>query len=112
MLLSLLFLHMKFSGKVYRLCERIPEGKVSSYKILAEKLDTKAYRAIGQALKRNPHAPTVPCHRIVSSSGSIGGFNGKISGEEIKKKIKLLENEGVKVKDNKVVDFERRLFRF
>lgn len=97
---------------VYRLVNQIPEGRVSSYKILAEKLNTKAYRAIGQALKRNPNPISTPCHRIVSSSGHIGGFKGKTSGKEIKEKIKLLEKEGIKVKSNKVVDFENRIYKF
>ena len=103
---------MKLSEKVYGLCKKIPEGKVSSYKILGEKLNTKAYRVIGQALKRNPYAPDVPCHRIVSSSGLIGGFKGKISGKEIQEKINLLEKEGVKVKNNKIVGFENHLYKF
>ena len=103
---------MKFSEKVYRLCKQIPKGKVSSYKILAEILNTKAYRAVGQVLKRNPYAPNVPCHRVVSSSGYLGGFKGKTSGKEIKEKIKLLEEEGVKIKNNKVVNFEKILYKF
>jgi methylated-DNA-[protein]-cysteine S-methyltransferase len=54
-----------------------------------------ATRAVGQALKRNPFAPVVPCHRVVRSDGSLGGFNGCTSGCEIDRKIKLLAQEGV-----------------
>ncbi|MEK6856540.1 MAG: MGMT family protein, partial [Nanoarchaeota archaeon] len=61
------------SEKVYGLCKKIPEGKISTYREIGKKLNTKAYRAVGQALKRNPYAPNVPCHRVVSSSGKIGG---------------------------------------
>lgn len=103
---------MEFSEKVYRLCEEIPNGKVSTYRELAEKLNKKSYRAVGQALKRNPNPISTPCHRVVSSSGFIGGFKGKTSGKEIKEKINLLEKEGVKVKDNKIVDFEKVLHKF
>ena len=103
---------MKLSEKVYNLCRQIPKGRVSSYKAIAEKLNTKAYRAIGRALRNNPFSPVVPCHRVVSSSGLIGGFKGKTSGKEIKEKIKLLEKENIKIKDNKIINFEKILYKF
>ena len=103
---------MKLSEKIYALCKKIPQGKVSSYKSLAEKLNTRAYQAVGQALKRNPFSPKVPCHRVVSSSGFIGGFKGKTSGKEIQEKIKLLEREGIKIKNNKIENFEKVLYKF
>ena len=56
---------MNFNEKVWQLTKKIPKGKVTTYKLIAQKLKTKAYRAVGQALKRNPHAPKVPCHRVV-----------------------------------------------
>ena len=96
-----------FKNKIYNLCKKVPKGRVTTYKILAEKAGTKAYRAVGQAMKNNPYAPVVPCHRVVSSDGSIGGFSGGI-----KKKIALLKKEGVEVRNNKIVDFEKKLFRF
>ena len=91
-----------FSEKVYQLTKKIPKGRVTSYKEIANTLGTKAYRAVGQALRRNPYAPEVPCHRVVSSNGQIGGFNGKTKGKEIKRKIELLKSEGVSVTNNKV----------
>ena len=51
---------MNFSEKVYKLCKKIPKGKISTYKIIANKLNTKAYRAVGNALNKNPYAPIVP----------------------------------------------------
>lgn len=89
---------MSFADRVYAVVAKIPKGKVMSYKQVAEELGTKAYRAVGQALKNNPYAPKVPCHRVIRSDGSIGGFNGKINGGEIERKIKMLESEGVKIK--------------
>jgi methylated-DNA-[protein]-cysteine S-methyltransferase len=97
---------MNFSDSIYSLCRKIPKGRVSTYKELGRALKTKAYRAIGQVLKRNTDAPHTPCHRIVASNGSIGGFMGKTSGKMIGKKIKLLEKEGIKIKNKKIVDFE------
>lgn len=103
---------MSFRDKVYSLTKRIPRGKVSTYGLIARKLKTKAFRAVGTALSHNPYAPKVPCHRIVKNNGLIGGFQGKLKGKSIKKKIKLLTKEGIKIKNNRIVDFEKRKFRF
>ncbi len=103
-----------FNSKIYSLLKKVPKGKVTTYKILAEKLGTKAYRAVGQAMRCNPYAPRVPCHRVVKSDGSIGGFMGKMNSKskEVKKKIKMLEKEGIKIKNNKIVGFEKVVFGF
>lgn len=103
---------MKFADKIYEKLRKVPAGKVTTYKILADALESKAYRAVGQAMKKNPYAPEVPCHRVVSSNGEIGGFMGKKDGKEIAKKIEMLEAEGVLVEDGKIVDFKNRLFYF
>lgn len=92
----------KLAERVYELIKTVPAGKVTTYKVVAEKLGTKAYRAVGQALKNNPYAPAVPCHRVVRSDGRIGGFMGKTTGEEVAKKIALLKSEGVEVIENKI----------
>lgn len=62
----------------------------------------KGYQAIGQVLRKNPYAPVVPCHRVVRSDGSLGGFKGCIAGKEIVAKEKMLKAEGVKIKENKI----------
>lgn len=96
-----------FQEKVWQLCRKIPKGRVTTYKILGDKLKTKAYRAIGQALKRNPYAPEVPCHRVVASDGKLGGFMGRRTGKCLTKKVDLLKKEGVCVQDGKIKDFEK-----
>jgi methylated-DNA-[protein]-cysteine S-methyltransferase len=96
-----------FSQKIYALAAQIPKGKVTTYKLLAKKLHTKAYRAVGNAIHKNPYWPKVPCHRVVKSNGQVGGF---ASGT--KKKIALLKKEGIMIKNGKVVDFESKIFRF
>lgn len=103
-----------FQARVYRLCSRIPEGKVSTYKEIGKAIGSSGmvYRAVGVALKHNPRAPVVPCHRVVASDGSIGGFHGHTTGPFIAKKIALLRKEGVSVKDGKIVDFAKKLHRF
>jgi O-6-methylguanine DNA methyltransferase len=54
----------------------------TTYGQIARKLNTKAYRAVGNACRKNPYAPRVPCHRVVRSDGTIGGFGGKTSWKE------------------------------
>ena len=95
-----------FDEKIYNLLKKVPNGKVTTYKALAETLGTKAYRAVGQAMRCNPYAPQVPCHRVVKSDGSIGGFSGSINpkSKEVKRKIKMLRTEGIKIKNDRVVD--------
>jgi methylated-DNA-[protein]-cysteine S-methyltransferase len=95
------------SQKLYELLSEIPKGKVTTYKELAKKLKTKGYRAVGQIVGKNPNAPKVPCHRVVKTDGTLGGY-----AFGIKKKIALLEKEGVKIKAGKVLDFEKKIFRF
>ena len=98
-----------FNEKVWELTKRIPKGKVSTYREIARKLKTKAYRAVGQALKCNPYTPIVPCHRVIASDGSLGGFGGKMRSP---KKMRLLKREGVSVKNYRIEEFERILHRF
>jgi methylated-DNA-[protein]-cysteine S-methyltransferase len=88
-----------FQEKVYKLCQSIPHGKVTTYKVLAEALNCKSYRAIGQALKKNPFAPEVPCHRVIASNLTPGGYQGEADGKAIKKKLQLLAKEGVLFKN-------------
>ena len=98
-----------FYEKVYEKLRKVPRGRVVTYKELARALNSKAYRAVGTAMRKNPYAPTVPCHRVVKNNGDIGNFSGKGG---VKAKIKLLEKEGVKIKNNKIIDFEKVLFKF
>ena len=88
-----------FQDKVLNATKQIPRGKVITYRALGKKLHTKAYRAIGQALKHNPDAPRIPCHRVIKSDGSLGGYCGKMNSS---KKKQLLRKEGVEVKNNRI----------
>lgn len=95
-----------FNQRVWNLCKKIPKGKVSTYGEIARTLNSKAYRAVGNALNKNPYAPIVPCHRIINSKGELHGF-----ATGLKAKKKLLEKEGIKIKGNKVVNFKKFLYR-
>ena len=97
---------MEFNDVVYELCKQIPIGKVSTYKEIANALGGKAYRAVGNALNKNPYAPFVPCHRVINSNGKLGGF---ASG--LKNKINMLEQEGVEIKGNKI-NLDKFFYKF
>src|SRR5829696_10269501 len=88
---------MTFNQKVWALCARVPEGKVTTYAGIARALKSKGYRAVGNALNKNPYAPAVPCHRVVGSSGALTGFAGGLA-----KKKKLLAEEGVAFRGERV----------
>ncbi|MBR9702831.1 MGMT family protein [Candidatus Woesearchaeota archaeon] len=90
----------------------MPEGRVITYRELAKALGTKAYQAIGQALKHNPYAPRVPCHRVIKNDGHIGGFMGKTAGVAINKKKELLAEEGVFFDSKSYIVDEKRIIEF
>ncbi|MEK6897405.1 MAG: MGMT family protein [Nanoarchaeota archaeon] len=95
-----------FSQKCYKLLRKVPRGKVTTYKEVARVLKTKAYRAVGNAMNKNPYAPGVACHRVVKSSGEVGGF---ASGT--RKKISMLRKEGIKIVNGKI-DLKKYLYKF
>lgn len=86
----------EFQRRVYLELLNVPCGETITYGELARRLGCRSAQAVGQALRRNPFAPDVPCHRVVASDGSIGGFCGKRSGEEIERKKRLLEEEKIR----------------
>lgn len=75
----------EFEKKVYSAVSKIPKGEVRSYKWVAVRIgNPRASRAVGNALNRNPYIGRVPCHRVIRSDGSIGGF---ARGTEQKRKL-------------------------
>jgi O-6-methylguanine DNA methyltransferase len=98
----------RFDERVWLLLQKIPRGRVATYRQVAAALGNPgAARAVGNACSRNPFPGKVPCHRVVRSSGELGGFAFGAS-----RKRALLEREGVSVKSNKVQDFNGKLFGF
>ena len=101
-----------FQKRVYELMARIPKGKVTTYGELAKAIGgSKFSRAVGNAARDNPFAPKVPCHRVIRSSGDIGGFCGETSGENVEKKIKMLKEEGVSVDSAGRIDIKKYLVK-
>jgi len=88
----------EFEKKVLVATFKIPRGKVSTYKRMAEKIgEPRAHRAVANALHKNPLHPVVPCHRVVKSDG---GFGGEKEGAEARRK--LVEKEGVPIENGRV----------
>ena len=83
---------MSFAKRVYEKTKEIPPGKVTTYKELAHALHTKAYRAVGNALRTNPDAPATTCHRVIKTDRTLGGYQGKTKNN---KKQHLLAKEGI-----------------
>ncbi|MGD2072494.1 MAG: MGMT family protein [Candidatus Thorarchaeota archaeon] len=86
-----------FQQEVYTITQTIPKGKVTTYKAVAEKMGSRAYRAVGQALHANKILLLIPCHRVIGSDRTLTGF-----GSGIAMKQKILENEGVAFEGEKV----------
>jgi methylated-DNA-[protein]-cysteine S-methyltransferase len=85
---------------------KIPKGKISTYKEIAEKIGRpRAHRAVANALHKNPLHPIVPCHRVVRSDG---GFGGEKRGAESRRK--LVKDEGVPIRNSKVIISKQILF--
>lgn len=107
----------EFQYKVYTKLLAVPKGKVTTYGDLGRAVQCKCAQAIGGALKRNPFAPDVPCHRVIQKSRSgrdseclkhgkgcpacpkyqLGGFHGSREDAELRRKLQLLSDEGVQI---------------
>jgi len=86
----------KFQVKVWKYLKTIQKGKVKTYKQVAVGIKRpKSARAVANACAKNPYAPKVPCHRVIRTDGSLGGYSAPGG---IKAKKKLLKNEGFLLK--------------
>jgi len=82
-----------FQHQVWEITKLIPYGETRSYAWVAEQIKSpKAVRAVGQALARNPLPIIIPCHRVVTTNGQLGGFSG---GVEMKKRLLNLESSAI-----------------
>lgn len=96
------------TDRVLSIVSQIPRGKVVTYQQIAAELGNKGLaRAVGNALHRNPYLIKIPCHRVVRSDRKVGNY-----ARGLAKKIKLLQNEGILIKEGKVANFHSCLYRF
>ena len=100
-----------FQQRVYEALGEIPSGRVTTYQALAARVGCGSAQAVGQALRKNPFAPRVPCHRVIRKDLQIGGFHGVNTGSMIQKKIDILASEGVYFEEGRLRD-PRKLFEF
>ena len=99
---------MKVEEKIYCKLLQVPTGYVTTYGDLAKTINLKnGQRIVGQIMKKNPFPVIVPCHRVVKSDGTIGGY-----AYGIERKKHMLSKEGLKIKDNKILYFKNNLFEF
>lgn len=100
---------VKFQEAVLNRVKQIPKGKVTTYGEIARVITgtASAARAVGQAVARNQYPIIIPCHRVVRSSGDLGGYSLGLD-----KKIGLLSAEGIEIIAGKVLNFEQVLFLF
>ena len=98
----------KLEKKILALVSQIPKGKVTTYKILALKLgDGYLARFVGNTVHKNPNLFKIPCHRVVKTNGQVGNYCLGLA-----KKIKLLQNESIKIKGDKIANFKSYLYHF
>ena len=91
--LNMILKGTKFQVKVWKYLIKIPKGSVKTYKEVARGINRpNSARAVANACGKNPYSPKVPCHRVIRSDGSLGGYSG--SGG-IKTKRSLLKSEGI-----------------
>lgn len=93
-----------FQRQVYEAVSQIPPGRVMTYQGVARSIGCRSCQAVGQALRRNPFAPTVPCHRVIKSDLTLGGFAGAKAGDQVRRKQELLVREGVLFDNGRLLD--------
>ncbi|WP_127018704.1 MGMT family protein [Flagellimonas beolgyonensis] len=98
---------VSFFDKVYEVAQQIPYGRVTSYGAIAKYLGAaRSARMVGWAMN-NSHAKDVPAHRVVNRVGVLTGKH-HFGGTNLMQQ--LLENEGIKVVDNQIVDFQKHFW--
>lgn len=98
-----MIMKIDFKKKIFSIVKKIPKGKFLTYKKVATLAGRpKAWRAVGNILNKNNN-PEIPCHRVIKSDGSVGGYNKGSS-----RKVYLLNKEGVVIKYNKKEIFKNK----
>ena len=99
---------MNLEHKVYKKLLDVPKGQITTYGDLGKAVGLKnGQRIIGKIMNKNPYPALVPCHRVVMSTGKIGGY---AYGEHVK--TKMLSDEGIEIINGSIENFDKKLFRF
>jgi methylated-DNA-[protein]-cysteine S-methyltransferase len=99
---------LNLEQKVYKKLLEVPKGHITTYGELAKAVGLKnGQRAIGKIMNKNPYPVIIPCHRVVMSTGKIGGY---AYGENVK--TKMLSDEGIEIQNGKILELENKIYRF
>ncbi|MFQ5497463.1 MAG: methylated-DNA--[protein]-cysteine S-methyltransferase [Nitrosopumilus sp.] len=99
---------MNLEQRVYKKLLKVPKGQITTYGELAKAVGLKnGQRVIGRIMNKNPYPVIIPCHRVVMSTGNIGGY---AYGKYVK--TKMLSDEGIKIENGKIVDLKNTVYRF
>jgi methylated-DNA-[protein]-cysteine S-methyltransferase len=99
---------LNLEQKIYKKLLEVPKGQITTYGELAKAVGLKnGQRIVGKIMNKNPYPVIIPCHRVVMSTGKIGGY---AYGEHVK--IKLLNDEGIQIKNGQITDLKNRIYRF
>ncbi len=99
---------MNLEQKIYKKLLEVPKGQITTYGELAKAVGLKnGQRIVGKIMNKNPYPVIIPCHRVVMSTGKIGGYAYE---EHIK--IKFLNDEGIQIKNGQITDLKNRIYRF
>ena len=99
---------MNLEQKVFKKLLEVPKGQITTYGELSKAVGLKnGQRAIGRIMNKNPYPVIIPCHRVVMSTGKIGGY---AYGAHIK--TKMLNDEDIEIKDGKILDWKNKIYRF
>ena len=99
---------MNLQQKIYKKLLEVPKGQITTYGDLAKAVGLKnGQRAVGKIMNKNPYPVIIPCHRVVMSTGKIGGY---AYGAPVK--TKMLNDEGIEIQNGKIVELENKIYRF
>ena len=99
---------MNLDEKIYKKLLEVPKGQITTYGELARAVGLKnGQRVVGKMMNKNPYPVIIPCHRVVMSTGKIGGY---AYGENVK--IKMLNDEGLEIQNGKIIDLKNKIYRF
>jgi len=99
---------LSLEQKIYKKLLQVPKGQVTTYGELAKAVGLEnGQRTIGKVMNKNPYPVIIPCHRVVMSTGKIGGY---AYGEKIKSN--MLTKEGIKIKNGKILDWKDKVYQF
>jgi len=99
---------LNLEQKIFKKLLQVPKGQITTYGELSKAVGLKnGQRVVGRIMNKNPYPVIIPCHRVVMSTGKIGGY---AYGEPVK--TKLLNDEGIEIKNGKIIDLENRIYRF